>query len=163
VSAPLVIERKRRLDGTFVEFECARLAVQPGRRAVLRYVIAEERELEGTSLLLPAGTVTIGHYWVDRPYNVYHWVDRGRTLAYYCSIAAETVIEQGRVEYLDLTVDVLIDPSGSALVLDEDELPADLDSSHRRTIARALDELTSHPKRLAAEIDRESARWLPTS
>src|SRR5438445_11238773 len=35
-------ERKTRLDGTVAEFACTLLALEPGRRAVLRYVIARE-------------------------------------------------------------------------------------------------------------------------
>ncbi len=130
---------------------------------MLRYLIRDERALDGTGLVLPAGTLTIAHYWVDRPYNVYHWIDRGRTLAYYCNVSEETVIRDDLVEYLDLTVDVLIDPAGSVLVLDEDDLPADLSSGRRRTIARALEEITGRPRHVAAEIDAESARFAPTS
>jgi uncharacterized protein DUF402 len=159
VSAGTIIERKRRLDGTSVEFVCDRSLVLPGERAVLRYVIERDRPLEGTDLVLPAGTVTIAHYWVDRPYNVYHWTDRGRTLGYYCNVATDTRIAPDVVSYTDLVVDVLIDTAGRALVLDEDELPTDVAPTHRRTIARALDQLTSQPGRLAREIETGSAPY----
>lgn len=127
---------------------------------MLRYVIPKERALEGTALVLPAGTLTLGHYWTDRPYNVYHWVDRaGRTLAYYCSIARDTTITDDEVAYTDLVVDVVIDTEGRAFVLDEEDLPPDLDPSDRRTIASALDQLLAHPARLAREIEKESAPY----
>ncbi len=161
MSQATVIERKRRLDGSVVDFECARSLVRPGSRAVLRYVIPKERALEGTALVLPAGTLTLGHYWTDRPYNVYHWVDRaGRTLAYYCSIARDTTITDEEVAYTDLVVDVLLDTAGTATVLDEEELPPDLAPADRRAIARALDQLMSRPARLTAEIEAESAPFL---
>jgi predicted RNA-binding protein associated with RNAse of E/G family len=154
VSGDVVIERKRRLDGSVVEFRCELLTLEPGKRAVLRYVIPSERRLEGTDLTLLPGTVTIAHYWTDRSYNVYAWLKDGTALGYYCSIADETEIAAGRVEYLDLVVDVLIDPRGSATVLDEHELPADLEPRHRRTISRTLEDLTSGTRRLVAEIER---------
>ena len=153
------MERKRRLDGTSVEFECAGLLVQPPNRAVLQYVIGDPRALEGTSLVLPAGTVTIAHYWADRLYNVYHWLGGGRTLGYYCSISEDTSITDEVVSYTDLAVDVLIDPRGEPTVLDEEELPPDLPPPQRGVIARALDELTSQSRRIAAEIERESRKY----
>lgn len=160
MAARTIIERKRRLDGTFVDFRCDRLLIEPDRRAVLRYVIPRERRLEGTDLVLVPGTVTIAHYWSDRPYNVYHWLDRGRTLGYYCNVAEATTISEEEVSYTDLVVDVLIDPTGITTVLDEEELPTDLPAPLRATVSRALDQVTGQSKRIAAEIERESRRYV---
>lgn len=155
-----IIERKRLLDGTFVEFPCEPLLVAPPSRAVLRYVIENDRALPGTDLKLAAGTITIAHYWADRPYNVYHWMNDGHTVAYYCNVVDSTSISADLVSYLDLAVDVLIDLKGNALVLDEDELPTDLAPPLRLTVARALDQLSGQSKRIAAEVERESLRFL---
>ena len=65
-----VVERKIGLDGTLSDFVCERLRLEPGKRAVLRYVVDRERPVADGELILPAGTVTIAHYWSDRPYNV---------------------------------------------------------------------------------------------
>ena len=154
-----VTEVKTRLDGSRAEFVCEGLALEAGRRAVLRYVTDREWHIGDADLTVPSGTVTIAHYWVDRPYNVYHWLVGGTTLAYYCNVAADTAIEEGRVSYLDLTVDALLRTSGAIDILDEDELPADLDARYRKTIADALETLTAGPKRLIAEIERESSRY----
>src|SRR5256885_16000254 len=126
-----IIERKTRLDGTVVEYPCDALAVEPGRRAVVRYVTDRDRHLEGTDLVLRAGTVTIGHFWTDRPYNVYHWLEHARTIAFYVSIATDTTIGPEAIAYTDLVVDVLLRPSGAIDVLDEEELPPDLDPRRR--------------------------------
>lgn len=152
-----MIERKTRLDGSVAEFACEAIRIEPGRRAVLRYVSDRERAIAGTPLRVPAGTVTIAHYWVDRPYNVYHLLSGGRTLAYYCNVVTATSIEPDLVAYTDLTVDVLLMPSGAATVLDEDELPADLMPGHRLAIARALEALETDPRVLIREIERETA------
>lgn len=156
-----VTERKTRLDGTVIEFECERLAIEPGRRAVLRYVTQRQRAIEGTELVVPVGAVTVAHYWADRTYNVYALTKDGRPLAYYCSIVDATTIADDLVAYTDLVVDVLIDPKGRATVLDEDELPVDIAPRHRRTINETLEALTGNTRRLLAEIDRESRPFLP--
>ena len=153
-------ERKTRLDGSAVEFECEGLAMEPGRRAVLRYVTPRERAIEGTGIVVPVGAVTIAHYWADRSYNVYSLAKDGRQLAYYCSIVDGTTIAADLVAYTDLVVDVLIDLEGNATVLDEDELPDDVEPRHRKTINETLASLTANTRRLIAEIDRESRPFL---
>lgn len=154
-----VTERKTRLDGSAVEFACEGLVIVADRRAVLRYVTDREWRIAGTELVVPKATVTIAHYWTDRPYNVYHWVARGRTLGYYCSVADDTSIGEDRVEYLDLAVDVLIDTAGRATVLDEDELPDDLPSPLRAVVSRALEQLTGTTRGLVAEIESQSRHF----
>lgn len=155
-----MIERKTRLDGSVAEFTCAPLVVEPGRRAVLHYVSDRPWPIAGGGVVVPPGTITAGHYWVDRPYNVYHWMTGGRTLAYYCNVATGTTIAADLVAYTDLTVDVLVMPSGAVTVLDEDELPPDLAPPHRLVIARALEALVTDPRTLIREIERASAQAL---
>jgi predicted RNA-binding protein associated with RNAse of E/G family len=151
-----ITERKTRLDGSVVDYACEGLVVEPGRRAVVRYVTERDRSLEGTDLVLRAGTVTIGHFWTDRPYNVYHWLDRGRTIALYVSVATDTAIDEKAVAYTDLVVDVLIRPSGAIEILDEDELPPEIEPRHRLAIAKALETCVTEARRLVAEIERET-------
>lgn len=155
-----ITERKTRLDGSTTEFACEPIVLEPGRRAVLRYVSDREWAIAGTDLRVPAGTVTVAHYWIDRPYNVYHWLVGGRTLAYYCNVVTDTRIEPDLVAYTDLVVDVLLRPSGAADVLDEDELPEDLDPAHRLAIAKALEVLIANPRFLIREIEQETGAAL---
>jgi len=155
-----ITERKTRLDGSVVDFACEPLHLEPGRRAVLRYVSDADRAIEGTDLRVPKGTVTVAHYWIDRPYNVYHLLIDGRTLAYYCNVAVDTVIATDLVAYTDLVVDVVLRTSGAATVLDEDELPDDLAPAHRLAIAKALEALITDPRTLIRELERETAAAL---
>ena len=157
-----ITERKTRLDGTLVEYPCDALVVEPGRRAVVRYVTDRDRHLEGTDLVLRTGTVTIGHFWSDRPYNVYHWLEGGRTVALYVSIATDTTIEPAAIAYRDLVVDVIIRPSGAIEILDEDELPPSIEPRYRLAIAKALETCVTEGRRLSAEIERESRAVLRT-
>jgi len=157
-----IIERKTRLDGSVVEYPCEALVVEPGRRAVVRYVAGQDRPLAGTDLVLHKGTVTVGHFWTDRPYNVYHWLERGRTVALYVSIATDTTIEPETIAYRDLVVDVLIRTSGAIEILDEDELPPSIEPRDRLAIAKALETCVTEARRLTAEIERETRAVLPT-
>jgi predicted RNA-binding protein associated with RNAse of E/G family len=151
-----ITERKTRLDGSVVEYGCEPLVVEAGRRAVVRYVTEQDRALEGTDLVLRKGTVTVGHFWTDRPYNVYHWLDGGKTVALYVSIATDTTIEPAAIAYRDLVVDVLIRPSGAMEILDEDELPPSIEPRYRLAIAKALETCITEGRRLSAEIERET-------
>lgn len=151
-----IIERKTRLDGSVSEYRCEPLSLEVDRRAVLRYTIDREWVIADTGIVLHSGQITIAHYWSDRPYNVYHWLDGAQTIAYYCNVASDTIIREDVVAYTDLVVDVLLRPSGETIVLDEEELPPDLAPSRRIHIARALESIASGPRRLVAEIERET-------
>jgi len=151
-----IIERKTRLDGSVSEYRCERLSLEIDRRAVLRYVLDREWAIADSGVILHPGQITIAHYWSDRPYNVYHWLDGTRTIAYYCNVASDTIIREDVVAYTDLVVDVLLRPSGETIVLDEEELPPDLAPARRVHIARALETIAAGPRRLVAEIERET-------
>lgn len=148
-----ITERKTRFDGTVEEFACQVLALDPGRRAVLRYDFDRAWQVHGIEL--PQGGMTAGHFWVDRPYNVYHWLDpAGRTLGFYVNVGPTDTVEPALVAWRDLIVDVLIQPDGTIDVLDEEELPPDIAPQHRGTIARALEQILTNPKRLVTEVER---------
>ncbi len=138
IGARLVEERKRKLDGRVLRYPCLGLECSQ-RRAVLRYDLEHAVDLAGVEI--PPGSVSYGVYWVDRPYNVYHWTDAaGTTLAYYCNAASETSIGADFVDWLDLELDALILPDGRMRLLDEDEVPTHLSLVHRRSLedARAV-------------------------
>ncbi|HUQ17713.1 MAG TPA: DUF402 domain-containing protein [Candidatus Saccharimonadales bacterium] len=156
-----VIERKTRLDGSSVEFACVGLAVEPGRSAVLGYTVDRDWTVAGGVITVPKGAVTVGHFWADRPYNVYHWLVEGWTLAYYVNVSAPPRITVESVDWLDLAVDILVRPDASFLVLDEDEVPTDLDPVHRRTIARALEAVVTSPRGFVLQIEAASRPHLP--
>lgn len=153
-----ITERKTRFDGSVLEFPCRGLLVEPGRRAVIRYDL--DRDWKVADLVFPKGGYTAGHFWIDRPYNVYHWLENGRTLAHYFNVGIVDEISETQVAWRDLIVDVLVKPDGGIEILDEDELPPDMPPEHRRTIARALEQIVTDPKRLVAEIERVSRALL---
>jgi predicted RNA-binding protein associated with RNAse of E/G family len=154
-----IIEIKETLAGVRHTFRCRAIARRPGEAVVL-FVLPADRTV--ADLRLPAGTVTFGYFWEDRPYNVYHWMTPGgATVALYVNLADRTRIDDGSLSFRDLTVDILLPPGSPPRVLDEDELPRDLDADTRSQIdaGRAL-VLESAPA-LGQEIEaRSRVLWL---
>jgi predicted RNA-binding protein associated with RNAse of E/G family len=155
---PEILEVKRTLAGARKQFRCRRLACAPGAVTVL---FVSDRPYVVGGLTLATGTVTFGHFWEDRPYNVYHWLDPdGRTLAHYFNLADGTRIQPDTLAWLDLAIDVLVRPGIPPQVLDEHELPADLDPRLRVAVdaARAA-VLADHPAVIAALEARADELW----
>lgn len=153
-----ILEVKRTLDGAVQTFPCRAAEVTP-TRVVLLYTISKGRRIDG--LELPAGTVTVAYYWADRPYNVYHWVaPSGVTLAWYFNASGPVRIGDGRVEWDDLEVDVLVTPDLRAQVLDEDRIPADLSASRRAEIAAARRRILDEHVNVARELEAASRGFL---
>jgi hypothetical protein len=133
---PTILETKRTLAGGHKTFPC-RVLDRAGDALTVLFV--SDRVYRVGALELPTGTITFGHFWAERPYNVYHWLTpAGATLAFYFNLADQTAIGPDTLSYRDLTVDLLARPGAAPQILDEDELPADLDPATRQQIARAL-------------------------
>ena len=106
-----VLEVKRTLAGVEKRFEC-RLVEGDANRVVVIWISPAPMHVHGVDL--PAGTISFGHFWTDRFYNVYHWLDAGgQTLGIYFNIADDTRIAPGLLAWRDLTVDVLATPVGA--------------------------------------------------
>jgi len=157
---PSIVEIKRTLDGREKRFDCRLLALAPDRRhAAVLWIAPEPMHVHGVDL--PAGTVSVGHFWTDRPYNVYHWLDRaGQTLGYYFNICDETRITASTIEWRDLVVDVLAIPGVRLDVLDEHELPEALPPGILDHIAAGKDAILGVPAAVMTEIEEASqAVW----
>jgi hypothetical protein len=165
VSAPTqlltIVEVKRTLAGAEKRFECRVLARTSSHLAVL-WIAPAPMHVHGVDL--PAGTVSVGHFWTDRPYNVYHWLRAdasATTLGYYFNIADGTRWTADRLDWRDLIVDVLATPEGRLNVLDEDELPPDLDAETRARIDAGTAALLGASVAVLAEIETASRALLP--
>lgn len=123
------------------------------------YRMPSDHQLE--DLLLPRGSLSLGYFWENRPYNAYHWVDdKCQTLALYFNVCDNTRISPRQVEWRDLTVDILITPDQRCRVLDEDELPDDLDRNLLARINATRDSLCSAAGRLLHEFERQTRSLL---
>jgi predicted RNA-binding protein associated with RNAse of E/G family len=84
------------------------------------------------------------YYYSDRWYNIFDIADAtGQRKGWYCNIAQPASIFDGRIEQVDLLLDVWVDPRGKPLVLDEDEFAADqmMSAEVRQGALDALHEL----------------------
>jgi hypothetical protein len=153
-----ITEIKQTLSGASKTFNCRVLARRAGELTVL---FVSTKVYSTAGLTLPVGTVTFGHFWTDRPYNVYHWMEpSGRTIAFYFNLASDTRFDESVLHWRDLVLDVLIVPGGEPQVLDEHELPPDLDADTRALIAQARGELLSRAAALVVELGRQAdALW----
>jgi len=150
----MVVEIKRTLAGGEKRFDC-RLLAGDAHHAVVLWIAPQPMQVHGVDL--PAGTISFGHFWTDRHYNVYHWVDSsGRTLGFYFNLADGTRISEATIEWRDLVLDVLATPEGRLDVLDEDELPAVLDPDVAAHLADGKAAILGAPARLLAEIEAAS-------
>ncbi|MGQ0571270.1 MAG: DUF402 domain-containing protein [Armatimonadota bacterium] len=144
-----MVEIKRTLDGREHRFACTLLGRGDGWVA-LRYVLPRPAAV-GT-LALPAGAVTIAHYWAGRPYTAYHWFDEeGRTLGIYLNAAADVEIRADAVHWQDLALDVLVTARGGVEVLDDDEAQ-DAPAWAQPAIAQARAYLVARATSIAAEV-----------
>ncbi|MFQ5880484.1 MAG: DUF402 domain-containing protein, partial [Dehalococcoidia bacterium] len=118
-----ILEVKRHLDGRRQVFACQALAVTP-QRAVVRFVNPQavaSAPAAGSGQALPAGSVTIGFFWRRRRYNLYRFLaPDGRLLGHRFDVVTDVRIGRGRIEYLDLLLDVRVDAQGNVRVEDED-------------------------------------------
>jgi hypothetical protein len=155
-----ILEIKRTWDGREERFECTALLRRDSHLVVL-FVAPAEMTVHG--VVLPAGTVTFGHFWTDRPYNVYHWLDphSGATLGYYFNIAEDTRLEGNELSWRDLIVDVLVSPTGVPLLLDEDELPADAPAALRQRIREACQSIVRDLEPRLGELEAHRAALWP--
>ena len=154
-----VVEIKHALAGGEKRFDCLRLAGGP-RHAVLLWIASERMHVHGVEL--PAGTISFGHFWIDRCYNVYHWLDPGgRTLGFYFNIADRTRIGEAELEWRDLVIDVLATPAGRLELLDEDELPTIVDPEAAAHIAAGKAAILEAPSAVMAEIETASRALFP--
>jgi hypothetical protein len=151
LSTTRISEVKTTLTGKRQIFDCERIRYAAGETIVL-YRMPAARQLE--DLVLPKGALSLGYFWEDRAYNAYHWVDDNRqTLALYFNICDSTHISAEQVAWRDLAVDILITPDQRCRVLDEDELPDDIDRNLLSYINATRDMLCADPLRLLREYE----------
>jgi protein associated with RNAse G/E len=68
------------------------------------------------------GTKTVEYYWLDRWYNVFQFLkDDGSTRLWYCNINTPPKSTGDELTYVDLDIDILVQPDFSFQILDADE------------------------------------------
>jgi protein associated with RNAse G/E len=97
--------------------------------------------------IIAAGTISLEHYWLDRWYNIFRFLQpTGEMLNYYCNINVPPSFAEDVLSYVDLDIDILVAPDFSYSVLDEDEFTINAERYHyplevQRSVSQALEEL----------------------
>src|SRR5215213_7916156 len=141
-----IVVRSCKQDGRVRRSWPARVARREGSLVVLDAFFAEEikHSLIGT---IEAGTLSTEFFWTDRWYSVFRFqVPGGGLLKFYCNINTPPSLEGGFLTFVDLDVDVLVQPDFSFEVLDEDEFERHAELyqypfEYRPNVQEALDEL----------------------
>lgn len=124
----------------------ARIARRENSLIVLEAFFAEEvrHTLIGT---IEAGTLSTEFFWTDRWYSVFRFqTPAGRLLKFYCNLNTPPTLESGVLTFIDLDVDVLVQPDFTFEVLDEDEFERHAEyyrypEIYRSHVQEALEEL----------------------
>jgi protein associated with RNAse G/E len=155
-----IVVRSCKHDGRVYRSWPARVARREGSLIVLDAFFAEEikHALLGT---IEAGTLSTEFFWTDRWYSVFRFqAPGGELLKFYCNINTPPTFESGALTFIDLDVDVLVQPDYSFEVLDVDEfeLHAELyayPAAYRLGVKEALDELRHLIKNRLFPFDAE--------
>lgn len=152
-----VLEIKEKLDGRRHSFLCE-LLFRNSQRAVVIYRL--ERDYQVGEIDLPAGTLSLGYFWTDRNFNVYHWLSKsGATLGLYVNICDGTAIGCTQIYWRDLEVDLLIRPDARYTILDEDELPDSLSTTEQNLIKKTTEKVASSARALIREIEESTRQF----
>ncbi|MDT5271331.1 MAG: uncharacterized protein QOH49_3517 [Acidobacteriota bacterium] len=141
-----IVVRSCKHDGRVSRSWPARVARREDSLIVLDAFFAEEirHTLIGT---IKAGTLSKEFFWTDRWYSVFRFqAPDGQLLKFYCNINTPPTLESGALTFVDLDVDVLVQPDYSFEVLDEDEFERHAElyqypAVYRVNVQEALDEL----------------------
>lgn len=153
------LEIKEKLNGDRQQFVCT-LMEQEGDQAVVLYRLEHSWQIE--RLTLPKGTLSFGYFWIDKPFNAYHWLGaEGQSLGVYFNISDKTRFNQDQVHWRDLSIDLLVTPDGMFSWLDLEELPSHLDERLNRYIRAAKEQLQENYPLIIEKIQRRSNAFLP--
>ena len=84
--------------------------------------VFEEDVLHGDLGLVRQGTISYEYYWTDRWFNVFKFLEPdGRFRNFYCNIILPPNFSEGTLDYIDLDLDILVDRTWNATVLDTEE------------------------------------------
>lgn len=147
-------ELKRKLSGQVLHFEVSEVKRNQDW-IIVSYRVPQEYQENRSGLHVPAGTISYGFFWKERPFNVYYFAGEEDWIAAYFNVCAvPTQITEDEIDWLDLEVDLVVFPDGRTVVLDEEEVPHDISEQHRLQLKRAKEWILQESgKPLLQEMD----------
>ncbi len=113
--------RAYKYDGLLHRTWQAQLLRQEGALIVLDAKFPDEivHELLGT---IASGTHSLECYWLDRWYNIFRFAQPdGKLRNYYCNINVPPTFADDTLSYVDLDLDILVEPDFSYRILDVED------------------------------------------
>lgn len=157
-AAELITVRVLKYDGSEHRRWQARLSREEDNLLVLEGVFesAVDHSLLGH---IKQGTRTIEFYWLYRWYNVFEFLDDdGRTRLWYCNVNTPPSLVDGVLSYVDLDIDVLVQPDLSYEVIDLDEF-----KENTQSLAYPPESVTAARNAVRELISLIEARQFPFS
>lgn len=117
----MITVRAYKYDGSEHRDWNARVLRQEGPLLVLDAVFDREikHDLLGT---ISSGTSSIEYYWLDRWYNIFRFAKpSGELQSYYCNINVPPAFDGEILSYVDLDIDILVEPDFSYRVVDMED------------------------------------------
>ena len=103
------------------------------------------------------GTRTVEYYWLDRWYNVFEFLEPdGRTRLWYCNINLPPNFDGDVLTYVDLDLDILVQPDYSYRVMDMEEF-----EEHAKRYGYSDEEMRSAHAAVAELISLIERRQFP--
>ena len=99
----------------------AELIRQEASLIVLDAKFADEiiHDLLGT---IASGTHSLEYYWLDRWYNIFRFAQPdGKLRNYYCNVNVPATFDGETLSYVDLDLDILVNPDFSYRILDVED------------------------------------------
>jgi protein associated with RNAse G/E len=138
--------RAYKYDGLLHRTWPAELLRQEGSLIVLDAKFADEviHDLLGT---IASGTHSLEYYWLDRWYNIFRFAEPDGTLRnYYCNVNVPPTFDGKTLSYVDLDLDILVEPDLSYQILDVEDFERNAEDygysvEVQANARRAVDEL----------------------
>lgn len=134
---------KRNLDGE-VTWQYQGRVLKRQADSVLLEATFDREDTPFMGVILKRGDLFVETFYADRWYNIFEIYDRddGKFKGWYCNIGYPAEIDDDKVSYIDLALDLWVAADGTQTVLDEDEfLELPLDLEVRSQAVLALDRL----------------------
>lgn len=114
----MITIRACKYDGSEHRTWTAQLLRQEGSLLVLDATFEHEIKHDLLGTIAP-GTRSIEYYWLDRWYNIFRFAKpNGELRSYYCNINVPPEFDGQLLSYVDLDVDILVEPDFSYRIVD---------------------------------------------
>ena len=123
----MITVRAQKYDGSEHRTWHATLLRREGALLVLDATFGEEikHDLLGT---IASGTKSIEYYWLDRWYNIFRFTEpTGELRSYYCNVNVPPQFDGQVLSYVDLDIDILVEPDLSYRIVDLEDFEQNAD------------------------------------